>query len=444
MKSQSHLISRRSFVRSVAIAGVAFPFVSRLGAVSANSLVNHASFGATGMASADLNSIMNTKLANLVAVAEVDLRRTDEIKQKFPNAKIYQDWREMLAKEHKNIDSVNISTPDHMHGAMAMASMQFGKHVYGQKPLTQNVFEARQVTLQARKSKVVTQMGIQVHSSVEYRLPAVLIKDGAIGKVKEVHTWSSKMWGDMNPKPQRSDPVPEGFNWDLWLGVATARPYINDYYHPANWRKRLDFGTGTFGDMGCHIYDPVFKALALTAPISVRSEGPAPNDYNWAINAVIHYVFPGTPFTEEKTVNVTWYDGDMRPPQEVQKLLGKDAKLPDQGSIFIGTKGIMLLPHVAKPQLLPVENYKDYKFPELDLQNHWLQFIEAVRGNGKTSANFDYAGALTETVLLGGVATRFPHQTLEWNAKKLKFNNVKEANKFLRREYRKGWEPKWV
>ena len=396
------------------------------------------------MAAADLNSIVNTKLANLVAVAEVDSHRLDEIKQKFPNTRIYQDWRELLTREHKNIDSVNISTPDHMHGAMGMAAMQLGKHVYGQKPLTQNVFEARQMTLQARKSKVVTQMGIQVHSSIEYRLPAELIKQGAIGKVKEVHTWSSKMWGDMTPKPQRTDPVPEGFNWDLWLGVATARPFIKDYYHPANWRKRLDFGTGTFGDMGCHIYDPVFKALALTAPISVRSEGPAPNDYNWSINAVIHYVFPGTPYTADKTVNVTWYDGDMRPPQEIQALLGKGVNLPDQGSIFVGTKGIMLLPHVARPQLLPVENYKDFKFPELEPQNHWQQFVEAVRGNGKTSANFDYAGALTETVLLGGVATRFPHKTLEWNAKKLKFTNAKQANHFLRREYRKGWEPKWV
>jgi predicted dehydrogenase len=237
--------------------------------------------------------------------------------------------------------------------------------------------------------------------------------------------------------------VPYGFDWDLWLGVCEKRPFIADgYYHPANWRKRLDFGTGTFGDMGCHIYDPVFKALALTAPISVRSEGPAPNETNWAINAVIKYVFPGNELTESKTVNVTWYDGEKRPPQEIQQLLG-EVKLPEQGSIFIGTKGIMLLPHVGRPKLLPAEKFADFKFPELPPQNHWNQFLEAVRGNGKTSAHFDYAGALTETVLLGGVATRFPQTTLKWDAKKLKFDE-KEANKYLRREYRKGWEPKWV
>ncbi|MBA4147209.1 MAG: Gfo/Idh/MocA family oxidoreductase [Verrucomicrobia bacterium] len=443
MKSHSRIISRRSFLQTTALAGLAFPFVSRLGAVSANGIINHASFGATGMASSDLNAIMDTKLANLIAVAEVDLRRTEELKQKYPGVKVYQDWRELLDKEAKNIESVNISTPDHMHGAMAMAALQAGKHVYGQKPLTQNVFESRQVTLQARKSKVVTQMGIQVHSSVQYRLPALLIKDGAIGKVKEVHTWSSKMWGDMEPKPNRVDPIPAGFNWDMWLGVATERSYLDRYYHPGNWRKRLDFGTGTFGDMGCHIYDPVFKALALTAPLSIRSEGPAPNDYNWAINAVIHYVFPGTPYTDGKTVRVTWYDGEKRPPQNIQNLLG-DIKLPEQGSIFIGTKGVMLLPHVGRPQLLPVANYQGYEYPELPPLNHWKQYLEAIRGNDKASANFDYAGALTETVLLGGVATRFPNQTLVWNLEKLEFRNVKEANQYLRREYRKGWEPKWI
>jgi hypothetical protein len=163
-----------------------------------------------------------------------------------------------------------------------------------------------------------------------------------------------------------------------------------------------------------------------------------PNAYNWANNAVIHYVFPGNKFTEEKTVKVTWYDGDRRPAQEVQTLLEGD-KLPDQGSIFIGTKGVMLLPHVAKPQLYPDTQFKNFTFPKLPAQNHWTQFAEACRGNGQTSAHFDYAGPLTETVLLGGVATRFPHTTLEWDAPNLKFN-LAEADALLRRTYRKGWE----
>jgi len=190
--------------------------------------------------------------------------------------------------------------------------------------------------------------------------------------------------------------------------------------------------------MGCHIYDPVFKALALTAPVSVRSEGAAPTAHSWATDAVIHYVFPGTPYTAEQTVNITWYDGDQRPSADVINLAG--GKIPDQGSVFLGTKGVMVLPHIAAPILLPKENFVDFKMPEVKGANHWHQFVEAVRGNGKTSANFDYAGPLTEAVLLGSVATRFPKTTLEWKAAALKFTNVNEANQYVRREYRKGWE----
>src|SRR5205085_6422709 len=187
-----------------------------------------------------------------------------------------------------------------------------------------------------------------------------------------VHTWSSKKWGDLGAPPERNDPVPPNLDWDIWLGGGAARPYVGSaYYHPSNWRKRLDFGTGTFGDMGCHIFDPVFKALALTAPISVRSTGPAPNLHSWAINAVIRYVFPGTEFTEGKNVEVTWYDGDRRPPAEIAAQAGP--KLPDQGSIFLGTKGVMVLPHIARPILLPVDDFKDYKMPAVTGSNHWHQ-----------------------------------------------------------------------
>jgi hypothetical protein len=191
--------------------------------------------------------------------------------------------------------------------------------------------------------------------------------------------------------------------------------------------------------MGCHIYDPVFEALGVGSPISVRSEGPKPSEHNWANDALVHYVFPGTKFTEGKTVSVTWYDGDQRPPKPVIEQLGKTS-MPDQGSIFIGAKGVLLLPHVAAPILLPEDQFKDYKRPELPPANHWHQFVEAIRGSGKTSAGFDYAGPLTEAVLLGGVASRFPQQTLEWDGPALKFTNVAEANQLVRRTYRKGWE----
>ncbi len=434
-------IHRRSFLKQLGAAAFAAPFVTRdLIAASPLETVRHASFGAAGMAASDWGAITSHKAVKFVCVAEVDTARAEAAKKKFPELKVYQDWRAMLDKEHKNLDCVNVSTPDHMHAPIGMSAMQVGLHVYGQKPLTHDVYESRRLAEFAREKKLVTQMGIQVHSSYEYRAAVQLVQSGAVGKIKEVHTWSSKKWGDSAPRPDKSDPVPENLNWDLWLGVVEARPYIGGgYYHPGNWRKRLDFGTGTFGDMGCHIYDPVFKALGVTAPLTVRSEGPTPTAHNWANDAVVHYVFPGTPFTDGKTVKVTWYDGGQRPPPEIRALLGT-VKQPDQGSIFIGTKGVMVLPHVAKPILLPEDSFKDFALPKLDPVNHWHSFVEAVRGNGTTSANFDYAGPLTETILLGGIASRFPQTTLEWDAKALKFKNVKEADLFVRRAYRKGWE----
>ena len=431
-----HSSSRRTFLQQLAAGLTVAPFVTRgLMAQSPNARINHASFGAGGMAWADLTAIAKHPAINVVAACDVDLGRTLEFRKKFPEARVYQDYRELLEKE-KELHTVNVSTPDHMHAPIGMAAMQRGLHVYGQKPLTHNLHESRQLTLTAREKKLVTQMGIQIHSNTEYRTAVKLVQDGAIGKIKEVHTWSSKAWGDTGAKPDRIDPVPEGFDWNLWLGVCAERPFIGGgWYHPGNWRKRLDFGTGTFGDMGCHIYDPVFGALALTAPLSVRSEGAAPNDHSWAIDATIRYVFPGTAYTEGKTVAVTWYDGSKRPPAEIQALAIDPAndkdKLPDQGSIFIGTKGVMVLPHVGKPRLLG--EAKDVQFEMVPGDDHWKQFVNAVQGNGKASANFDYAGPLTEAVLLGSVASRFPKTTLEWDAAALKFGNVAEANQYVRR-----------
>ncbi|MEX2175340.1 MAG: Gfo/Idh/MocA family oxidoreductase [Pirellulaceae bacterium] len=440
--SRSHLPSRRSFLQQAAAAGISLPFfVRHLRSAPPSEAVRHASFGAAGMAAADYQAIARHPQVKLVCLADVDAQRAGQAKERFPDVKLYRDWREMLDKEAQNLDSVNIGTPDHMHAPMAMSALQRGLAVYGQKPLTHDVFESRRLTEVAREKKLVTQMGIQVHSSIEYRTAVAIVQAGAIGKVKQVHTWSNKKWGDSAPRPETADPLPANLNWDQWVGVCDERPFIGGgYYHPGNWRKRLDFGTGTFGDMGCHIYDPVFKALALTAPLSVRSEGPAPSAHNWANDAVVHYVFPGTEYSAGKTVTVTWYDGDQRPPQDVQALLGKQ-QLPGQGSIFLGEKGILLLPHVAMPILLPEEQLAgNYTPPALEPVDHWGQFIEAVRGNGQPSANFDYAGPLTEAILLGGIASRFPQQTLEWDAAKLRFTNVDEANRLVRRTYRKGWE----
>jgi predicted dehydrogenase len=398
------------------------------------------------MAWSDLTSLASHPAINVVAACDVDLKRTEQFRKKFPEARVYQDYRELLEKE-KDLQSVNVSTPDHMHAPIGLACVARGLHVYGQKPLTHDLYESRQLATAARDKGVVTQMGIQIHSSSEYRTAVKLVQEGAIGKVKEVHTWSSKAWGDNGAKPDRVDPVPEGLDWNLWLGVCAERPFIGQgWYHPGNWRKRLDFGTGTFGDMGCHIYDPVFKALALTAPVSVRSEGPAPNDHSWATDAIIHYVFPGTQFTEAKQVRVTWYDGKQRPPAEIQALAknpdlapdDKNNKLPDQGSILIGTSGVMIIPHVGRPRLIGAA-LKDADIQTVSGENHWHQFVDAILGKTKTQANFDYAGPLTEAVLLGSVATRFPQTTLDWDAAAVKFTNEAAANAFVRREYRKGW-----
>ena len=442
--------NRRAFLKTAAASSLALPFFTpRLFSAAPSDRVLHASFGASGMAAQDLAAITSHPNIQFVAVADVDLSKTSELKKKFPDLRVYQDWRELLDKE-KELTSVNVSVPDHMHAPIGMSAMQRGLHVYGQKPLTHDIYETRRLTEFAREKKLVTQMGIQIHSSRLYRQAVQLVHEGAIGKIKEVHTWSSKKWGDTGAKPDRTDPVPAGMNWDLWLGVSAERPFIGGgWYHPGTWRKRLDFGTGTFGDMGCHIFDPVFEAVALTAPISVRSEGPAPNEHSWATDAVIHYVFPATRFTEGKTVKVIWYDGDQRPPAEIQELVktkpkSPDAppwKLTDQGSILIGTQGVMLIPHIDRAKLFPVEQFAGFKMPDVKDANHWHQFVDAILGKDKTQANFDYAGPLTESVLLGSVATRFPKTTLEWNAKKLAFSE-KTANQFVRRTYRKGWEVK--
>jgi predicted dehydrogenase len=431
-------ITRRTALKSLAAAGFAAPFVFRRHATAAPSeTLYHASFGASGMAGADIGSLTASKNLKLVAVADVDLSHTAEVKKKFPDVHIYQDWRELLDKE-KNLNSVNVSTPDHMHAPITMRAMQQGLHVYTQKPLTQTIYEARQLTKTAREKKLVSQMGIQIHSHEVHRTVVRIIQDGAIGKVKEVHSWSGKDWGDRKPLPDRMDQVPASLNWDFWLGVADKRPFIAGAYHPGQWRKRLDFGTGTFGDMACHILDPVFTSLALTDAKSVRSEGEGPHFESWGLDVRVQYVYPGTKYTTP-TLTLNWTNGKALPPQEVQALIG-ERKLNDQGSIYIGTEGVLYSPYIAAPILLPAEKFKSYTMPKPGHENHYLQFVEACRGNGATSTPFDYSGRLTEGVLLGCLSTRFPMKTLEWDAAAVKVTNVEEANRFVRRTYRKGWE----
>ena len=350
------MITRRNSLKALA-GSVTFPYLAQTSWAKSppSEVVNHASFGGAGMAGSDLGQIKNHPKVKIRAIAEIDPGRRRQAEQRFRGANVYADWREMLEKEGKNLDCVNVSTPDHLHACMGMSAMQHGLHVYGQKPLTHQIAESRALTEYAKEKNLMTQMGIQIHSNSEYRTAVKIVHDGVIGKIVHAHSFSGKRWGDSNPRPDRKDPVPKGLDWDGWIGPAPFEDYIKGYYHPGQWRKRLAYGTGTFGDMGCHIYDPTFKALGLTYPISVRSEGPEPNQDNWGFDAKIHYIFPKTPFSKGENLPVTWYDGSNRPSKEVTDLL-EGQKLPSQGSVIIGTKGVMLIPHVGKPSLYPKRN----------------------------------------------------------------------------------------
>ena len=436
----THLISRRSFLRSTGAAFAAPAFIPNLRAASPNGKIRHVSFGGSGMARADLESISRSPHIEVFAVVDVDKRNWDSIKKSWPNAKLFQDYRELIEKEGDNFDSANVSTPDHMHGLIGSACITLGKHVYGQKPLTQNLRECRHITQLARKKGVVTQMGIQVSSDFSERCAQHLIREGAIGKIKEVHSFSSKEWGDLLTTPDKTDPIPPEFDWNLWLGAASERPFIDGYYHPGNWRKRRGFGTGTLGDMGCHMFSGWYRALDLTAPLSVKSSGPVPNKDNWSTNGTVEYLFPGTAFSAAETVKVTWYDGAARPPTELASLVG--GQIPNQGSLFVGTEGVMLFGHGSRPILYPLEKFKGYPYPKLEPRDHWLEFVDCIRdGKRKPSANFDYAGPLTEAVLLGCLASLFPNEELVWDSAKLTFPKNPEANAHIgRASYRKGFE----
>jgi predicted dehydrogenase len=430
-------LNRRDALKALA-GTLAFPAIAtRRGLAAPSETLHHASFGGSGMALSDVRSLTASPHLKLVAVADVDLDRTTELKRTFPDLRVYQDFRELLDQE-KDLQSVNVSTPDHMHAAITRRAIERGLNVYTQKPLTQTLHEARQLTIAARDKGIVSQMGIQIHSHPVHKSVVAIVRDGAIGKVKAVHSWSGKQWGDRAPRPDRVDPVPPALDWDGWLGVAEPRPFIAGWYHPGAWRKRLDFGTGTFGDMGCHILDPVFSALELTAPTEVRSEGGAPNEQSWGLDSVVRYTFPATPHTAD-TLTLTWYDGDRRPPDDVKALLaGRD--FSDQGSVYIGTEGVLYSPYIANPVLLPEDRFAMYKRPQVEGNDHYLQFVEACRGNGSTSTPFSYAGPLTEMVLLGCLATRFPKETLAWDAAALRITNHETANRFVRRKPRPAYD----
>ena len=437
-------MKRRSFLKTAAATAVAsLSIVPRhvlggKGNVPPSERLNLASIGVGGMGHSDIQSLAAGPI-NMVALCDIDDRNLAAASGRFSAAKTFSDFRRLLDAVDKQIDAVSVSTPDHMHAPITMSAIHRGKHVYCQKPLTHTIYETRQIAAAARKAKVVTQMGIQIHSRIEYRMAVEIIRAGAIGRVKEVHSWSDRPgWRQGGLAPKGSSPVPPELHWDLWLGVARQRPYVAGAYCPSVWRGYLDFGCGALGDMGCHIIDPPYTALKLTSPEAIMADGPGCTADMHPVWEIIHYEFPGTEYTAGKTLRLTWYDGGRQPDASLVPLEGR--RLPEGGSIFIGEKGTMLLPHFSGPQLFPREKFRDYKRPKLPGRDHYVQWVNACLGKDQTSAGFDFAGPLTETVLLGVLAARYPGKRLEWDAANLRVSNLPEANQHVRAAYRKGWE----
>jgi predicted dehydrogenase len=442
-----HANARRTFLKAVAASSLAIPYFVPARAFGANDRLNLAAVGVGGKGSTDINNA--SKGQNVVAICDVDERTLANASKKYTGAKTYHDWRVML--EQKDIDAVTVSTPDHMHAPVAVSAMQLGKHVYVQKPVAHTIFETRQMRKIATEQKVATQMGNQHHSGTGYLTLVDLVRAGAIGKIKEVHTWSNRpIWPQGVGRPKPTGPAPDHLHWDLWLGVAKNRSFAGPSadskkgrgpYHPFNWRGFLDFGVGALGDMGCHIIDPAVWSCQLAPAQRVWSDGPAPNGETFPSWGIIHYEFAGTKYTAGDTLQVTWYDGGKQPAAELAQLPpGKP--LPANGSLFIGEKGVLLCPHGGKPVLLPGKDFGDHKIDLVSGKDHYAQWVDACKGNGTPTSNFDYSGPLTETVLLGTIAIRFPGKKLKWDTESLKVTNIKEANQYVHHGYRKGWDVK--
>ena len=435
-------VNRRTFLKQVSVAGFAAPLIlsRKTLAATPSGTLQHAAIGVAGQGNHDLSHIVSSGKVHVYALCDIDEEKLRLAAQRYPDARLYRDWREMLDKEAGNIDSVNVSTPDHSHASAAMTAIRKKMHVFCEKPLTHEVYEARKLTLAAQEYGVATQMGIQIHSHDFYRNGVQWLQEGAIGKVKEWHSWSSAVYTMADKKrPEGNDPVPTHVDWDLWLGVAPKRRYRSDIYHPFKWRCWRDFGGGAAGDFGCHIFDPVFTALGIGAPLTICCETECVSKEVHPAWTVARYVFPGTPMTAGSEICATWMDGGKKPDVGLSPDLPKGYELPKSGSMFIGEEGTMILPHVGPPHLYPEEKFKAYPKPELEPIDHYHEFVEAALGNGIAGADFSFSGPLTEAVLLANVANRFPGKTLTWDAGKLKFSNSGSASRYLRRRYRCGW-----
>ncbi len=409
-----------------------------------NSRFCTAHIGLGGMGRGDLHSVASHPKVQVVGLADVDRNVLAHQKMlRYREAVRFADYREMLRTLGDKIDGVVISTPDHTHYPATLMAMNMGKAVYCQKPLTHEIAEAYELAALAKEKNLVTQMGIQCHSADAYRMAVDFLQQGIIGKVSKVYTWSNKNWGYDGAAYSGSDPIPENFDWNLWLGSAAVRPYLNGKYHPGQWRKNLDFGCGTLGDMGVHIMDTPYAALKLQQPRSVKVTCREPNHFSHPTKNIVEYEFPSTKYTTDK-LQFVWFDGTYAPKTagqinpDLELEAGKT--LPREGAMFIGEEGQrLLLPHLSAPQPLPRSLLGNISKPALKPANHYHQWVDAGMGNGSCSADFEYSGSLTTSVLLGVVGNRFPGQTLQWEGDAMRFSNNEAANKLVSRSYRQNY-----
>src|SRR5688572_16681249 len=475
IKRSIQAIPRRQFLGGTAIGTLGFTFLPRhvlglAGAQSPNEKLNIAAIGCGGQGAGDINNVASE---NIVAQCDVDWRHAAGTFRKFPNAKRYKDFRKMFDEEN-NFDAVIVATPDHVHAFASMHAIKLGKHVYCEKPLTHSVWEARRVAQAAREAKVVTQMGNSGQASEGRRLLSEMVWDGAIGPVREAHIWTDRpsrglfdeYWAQGIGRPTDTPPVPDTLDWDSWVGPAPMRPY-HPAYVPFKWRGWWDFGTGALGDIGCHTFDPVFRALKLGHPISVEASSTRVNEETYPLASMVTYNFPARPAgpqennvhlstpealsaarVEMPALKLVWYDGGLRPPRPAE--LEEEEQMGAMGSLLIGDRGKLLSNFGRGGQrLLPKKLQDDVAARDPIIARspgHYKEWAEACKGGKPAGANFDWAGPLAEVVLLGNIALRpqlrmpLTKHKLLWDSEKFEITNLPEANKFLRREYRKGWE----
>jgi predicted dehydrogenase len=399
----------------------------------------------------DLQNFLQHPRTQIVALCDVDAQALEKAAKPLPGVRTYADWRELLAKEGDKIDSVNVTVPDHMHFPIAYAAIQAGKHVYCQKPMCHDVAEVRRLAEAAVRKGVVTQLGTQMASGSGDRATVRLVKEGAIGKIRRAVLCANRpgaieQYRLKGPRPAQGQEPPAYLNWDLWIGTAPPRPYAPDIYHPVRWRAWLDFGTGWSGDIGCHIFDAVWKALDMKPPLSVVAKvqeawkrSPERRSDTWPQGQHITWVFPGNELTESKEWTVEWFDGEFYPPADVRALYTAD-EYPAECAMLLGTEGALLNTLGRPPVLLPEAKFKDYARPKITSRNHYHHFAEACLGGEKTECHFAQTGPMTEAILLGTVAIRVPERKLEWDAARMKIPNDPEAERYLKRHYREGWQ----